>query len=28
MLLCLGGAVYGVILLALGIRPRHLRSGQ
>jgi putative peptidoglycan lipid II flippase len=27
-LLCLGGALYGVILLALGIRPRHLRAGQ
>jgi putative peptidoglycan lipid II flippase len=28
MLLCLGGGMYGVILLVLGIRPRHLKAGQ
>ena len=28
LLLCLGGALYGIVLLALGIRPRHLRAGQ
>jgi len=28
LLLCLGGALYGVVLLVLGVRPRHLKSGQ
>jgi len=28
MLLSLGAAVYAVVLLLLGIRPRHLKSGQ
>ena len=28
LLLCLGGALYGIVLLALGIRPRHLRADQ
>ncbi|MGL4891299.1 MAG: murein biosynthesis integral membrane protein MurJ, partial [Aeromonas veronii] len=28
MLLSLGAGVYAVVLLLLGIRPRHLKSGQ
>ena len=28
LLLCLGGALYGIVLLALGIRPRHLKSDR
>ncbi len=28
LLLCLGGALYGIVLLVLGVRPRHLKSGQ
>ncbi|MGL6351316.1 MAG: murein biosynthesis integral membrane protein MurJ, partial [Aeromonas sp.] len=28
MLLVVGGGVYVVVLLALGVRPRHLKAGE